>query len=136
MKVKNESYSKGELNAKAELLMMGFVQQITDINNIRYIIDYVSKVLHESITADEVIENAYKYISNKDKIHIVGLSINTIMEEMICLTLILKDDEDELFNIEDPDGVFCYCYNYTYPDCSELGYSYFRRDNGKLHRIA
>lgn len=136
MKVKNESYSKGELNAKAELLMMGFVQQITNINNIRYIIDYVSKVLHESITADEVIENAYKYISNKDKIHIVGLSINTIMEEMICLTLILKDDEDGLFNIEDPDGVFCYCYNYTYPDYSELGYSYFRRDNGKLHRIA
>lgn len=134
MKVKNEYYSKGELNALAEMLMMGFVKQFTDEDNIKYVIDYVSKTLGKDITADEIYEKAYEFISDKDKTKVVGLSVNTLYGEMQCLTLIFKD-EGEPFNIEDENGVFCYCYNYTYPDCSELGYSFFKREHGKLHRI-
>ena len=133
--MKNECYSKGQLNARAEALLMGFVIYQEDIDNIKYVIDYVSNVLKNNVKADEIIKLTYKYITEKEKIKIVGLSLNTFMNEMIVLTLILKDDDDVFFNIENKDGVFCYAYNYTYPDCSELGYSYFRNDNGKLHRI-
>lgn len=63
---------------------------------------------------------AFEFISNKEKTKVIGLSLNTIMNEMVVLTLIFKDT-GEIFDIEDPNGVFCFCYNYTYPDCSELG---------------
>ena len=139
MLLRNECYSKGELNARAEMLLQGHVINHSDMDNIKYIIDYVSKVLNNSVKSEEIIENAFKYINKKDKTHIVGLSLNTIMSEIVVLTLILRDENEtheDMFDIEDENGVFCYCYNYTYPDCSELGYSYFKRENGKLHRIA
>lgn len=137
-----EVLSKGDLKARAEMLLMGHVIQVTDEVNQKYIVDYVSRVLanvgnSEPVKSDEIWEKAFEFISNKEKTKVIGLSLNTIMNEMVVLTLIFKDFNEELFDIEDPKGVFCYCYNYTYPDCSELGYSFFKQDKSthKLHRI-
>lgn len=135
MAIRKREFSRGELNARAEALMMGFVIKREDIDSIKYIIDYVSKTLRKTVTADEIIKEAYKYIKEKDKVHVVGLSLNTLMEEMQVLTLIFKEDEEDNFDIENEDGVFCYCYNYTCPDYSELGYSFFKNENGRIHRI-
>lgn len=136
-----EVLSKGELNARAEMLLMGHVIQVTDEVNQKYIVDYVSRVLanvgnSEPVKSDEIWEEAFEFISNKEKTKVIGISLNTIMNEMVVLTLIFKDT-GEIFDIEDPNGVLCYCYNYTYPDCSELGYCFFEQDKSthKLHRI-
>lgn len=136
-----EVLSKGDLNARAEMLLNGHVIQVTDEVNQKYIVDYVSRVLanvgnSEPVKSDEIWEKAFEFISNKEKTKVIGLSLNTIMNEMVVLTLIFKD-EGEVFDIEDENGVFCYCYNYTYSDCSELGYCFFEYDKSthKLHRI-
>ena len=50
MKNKNtEVLSKGELNAKAELALMGRVVQVIDRENMEYVLDYISKVLNLSL---------------------------------------------------------------------------------------
>lgn len=136
MLLRNECYSKGELNARAEMLLQGHVINHSNMDNIKYIIDYVSKVLNKSVKSEEIIEKAFQYISDRKHTKIVGLSLNTLMGEMAVLDLVFKEDGENDFDIESEDGVFGYCYNYTCPDCSELGYSYFKRENGKLHRIA
>lgn len=56
-----EVLSKGELNARAEMLLMGHVIQVTDEVNQKYIVDYVSRVLanvgnSEPIKSDEIWE--------------------------------------------------------------------------------
>lgn len=135
MKVGKEVYSFGQLKAIGEMILMGHVHQLIEEDNIKYVIDYMLEVLEKEweVTADEIYEKAYEFV-DKDKTKVIGLSMNTICGEMQCLTLIFKD-EGKPFNIEDENGVFCYCYNLTYPDCSELGYSFFKREHGKLHRI-
>ena len=42
-----EIYSKGELNAKAEVALMGRVTPIRDKDNVVYMIDYINKVIAE-----------------------------------------------------------------------------------------
>lgn len=43
--MRTELFSKGELNAKAEIALMGRAVNITDKDNLAYVIDYICKVV-------------------------------------------------------------------------------------------
>ena len=130
-----ELLSKGELNAKAELALMGRVVQILDRENMEYVLDYIAKVLNcTEMTGAEIYAEATKYTDPKET-EPVGLSCSTLFGgEMRVVNIIFKDKGKSL-KLDDPDGVLCYVHNFDAPDLSELGYCFFERQGSTYHRI-
>lgn len=131
-----ELLSKGELNAKAELALMGRVVQILDRENMEYVLDYIAKVLNcTEMTGKEIYDEATKYTDPKET-EPVGLSTSTLFGgEMRVVNIVFKDRGKSL-KLDDLDGVFCHVHNFDAPDCSELGYCFFERNGNSYHRIA
>lgn len=129
-----EIYTKGELNAKAELAMMGVVTPIRDKDNIVYMIDYINKTLGlTDMSGEEIYDEATRYTDDKETM-IIGLSCSTILGgECRVLNVLMKDIKDTKFKLDTDDGVLCHVHNYDWPDCSELGYCFFKK-NGNLYR--
>jgi len=68
---------------------------------------------------------------------ITHIGVNTL-DDMVLITLPLKTAEEIAergYKLDSKDGEFCFCYNATYPDCSELGYSYFNKDDLGYRRV-
>lgn len=134
-----EIYSKGELNAKAEVALMGLVTPVRDKDNIIYMLDYISKVIENNkpyMTGEQIYEKAVEFVDLKETM-IVGISVCRIMG-MPCANIIFKDVKDTKFKLDDTDGVLTYVHNYDGPDMSELGYCYFEKNEKKgnaYHRI-
>lgn len=131
-----EIYSKGELNAKAEVALMGLVTPVRDKDNIIYMLDYISKVIENNepyMTGEQIYDKAVEFVDLKETM-IVGLSVCRIMG-MPCVNVIFKDIKDTKFKLDDSDGVLTYVHNYDGPDMSELGYCYFEKKGNAYHRI-
>ena len=80
------------------------------------------------LPVEEVLQQAFEYIEDETtQITHIGLST---LDDMVMLTLPLKtaeEIEETGYDLDSEDGQFCYCYNLTYPDCSELGYCFFEK---------
>jgi len=125
-----ELLSKGALNAKAEIALMGRPVKITDRDNLAYAIDYICKVLKCTETSGaEILKMATQY-SDEKVTRPIGLVCNTIMDDMKCLTVILKDFDGSPFKLDSENGVLCWTYNFTCPEYSELGYCFFEKIQG------
>ena len=132
-----EIYTKGELNAKAELALMGIVTPIRDKDNIVYMIDYINKTLGMTdMSGEEIYDEATRYTDDKETM-IIGLSCSTILGgECRVLNVLMKDIKDTKFHLDTDEGVLCHVHNYDWPDCSELGYCFFQKKSGNCyHRI-
>lgn len=132
-----EIYSKGELNAKAEVALMGLVTPIRDKDNIIYMLDYIAKVIEGNskyMTGEDIYNEAVKYVDLNETM-IVGLSCCTLMG-MPCVNVIFKDIKDTKFKLDNEDGVLTHVHNFDGPDLSELGYCYFEKRGSAYHRIA
>ncbi len=123
------------LNAEAEMIMMGYTLPIHNEEHLRYLVGYILYVLqpqyHYNLEekTEEVVNNAlHKY--NSENLSVKYLTTNTAA--FGTLLTFVRDDEP----VTSEYGVLTWCENLDYPDCSELGYSYFANENGKLHRIA
>lgn len=134
MKIKTEVFSKGRIEAMCEMALMGVTQCMTDRDNLEYALDYIAKMLKNSgrianpATGAEILSN-FKYEPR-------GFVVNTLMDDMIVVTIILHDEECEVQPDLDTDGgVFCYCYNYSVDYFSELGYCFFKNESGIYRRI-
>lgn len=126
---------KGELNAKAELALMGRVVQILDRENMEYVLNYISKVLNcTEMTGAEIYDEATKY-TNPDETEPVGLSCSTLFGGEFRVVNIIFKDKGKSLKLDDPDGVLCHVHNFDAPDCSELGYCFFERIYNSYHRI-
>lgn len=133
--MRTELFSKGELNAKAEIALMGRAVNITDKDNLAYVIDYICKVVKCTETSGaEILKLATQY-SDEKVTRPIGLICNTIMGDMKCLTVILKDFDGSPFKLDSEDGVLCWVHNFTCPDCSELGYCFFEKTPSGFRRI-
>lgn len=134
-----EIYSKGELNAKAEVALMGLVTPVRDKDNIIYMLDYISKVIENNepyMTGEQIYEKAVEFVDLKETM-IVGLSVCRVMG-MPCVNIIFKDIKDTNFKLDGVDGVLTYVHNSDGPDMSELGYCFFkksRKQGNAYHRI-
>lgn len=130
-----EILSKGELNAKAELALMGRVVQLLDRENMEYVLDYIGKVLNcTEMTGEAIYEEATQYTDSK-KTMPVGLSCSTLFNGEFRVVNIIFKDKGKSLKMDDPDGVLCHVHNFDAPDCSELGYCFFERVGSTFHRI-
>lgn len=129
-----ELYTKDELNAKAEVALMGWVTPVRDKDNIIYMLDYISNVVNGNKSGQNIYNVATEFI-NLDKTYIIGISCSTV-HGMPCINIVFKDVENTLFKLDDPDGVLTYVYNLSDTECSELGYCFYERKGYAYHRIA
>lgn len=139
--VLTEIKSKGDLNAQCEIALMGRLVQVTDMPNLIYCMDYLCTTLRntgviyedDNVTGEYIMQKAMEFI-NPDETAPIGFVVNTIMEELVCVAIVMKDLEKPM-HIDSPDGVLCYCYTFNAPDCSELGYCYFEKTKSGIRRI-
>lgn len=130
-----EILSQGELNAKAELALMGRVVQILDRDNMEYVLDYIADTLkfHTQLAVD-IYNKATRYTDPKETVP-VGLSCSTLLGGEFRVVNIIFKDKGKSLKLDDPDGVLCYVHNFDAPDLSELGYCFFERQGSTYHRI-
>lgn len=129
-------------NADAEAAMMGFTVEITTEEQLKHIVGYVLHTLKgeydydEEAKVKEIVENATrKYRSGKDK-SIYWFTTNNTMFGT-CLTFVRDKGALTLKNGKmRASGSLAWVENLDAPDCSELGYVFFERVNGKIRRIA
>lgn len=134
MKIKAEVFSKGRIEAMCEMALMGVTQCMTDRDNLEYALDYISKMLKNSGRIANPATGAE--ILSKFKPEPRGFVVNTLMGDMIVVTIILHDEElKRQPNLDSRDGVFCYSYNYSVDYFSELGYCFFKNEGGIYRRI-
>ena len=133
--------TKNEISARAEAALMGmFVPVKGDADLIKGMLNYFDVFFKNAnqpgIDADEVLRLAFRYVEDKTTV-VTHIGVNTL-EDMVSITLPLKT-ADEIaergYKLDSKDGEFGFCYNATYPDCSELGYSYFKKDGLGYRRI-
>lgn len=130
-----ENANKAELNGKAELAMLGAAIPVTQKENVIYILDYIAKALgYEETTGAEIYAKATEFIDSK-RTEIIGLSCSTIMGTDKVVNIIFKDNDNKPFQLDDPDGVLCYVYNFSCEWCSELGYCFFEKRGRSYYRI-
>lgn len=128
-------HTKGDLNAKSELALMGRPVQVTDPEELKYCFSYIANVLKRDETGEEIYNEAVKYINLKET-KPIGFCCNTLFGYMRVITIIMKDIKAKHFSLADEDGVLCHVHNFTCPDCSELGYCFFEKlSNGGFRRI-
>jgi len=133
--------TKNEISARAEAVLMGlFIPVKGDAVAIKGILNYLDiffkNTNNAGIDADEVLRLAFRYVEDKTTV-ITHIGVNTL-DDMVLITMPLKTSEEIAqcgYTLDSKDGEFCYCYNVTYPDCSELGYSYFNKDDLGYRRV-
>ena len=138
--VTTELTSKGELNAKCEIALMGRLVQVVDMPNLVYCMDYLCNtfrntgvICDEETTGEYIMKKATEFI-NPDETVPVGFIVNTIMGELVCVAIVMKD-LGEPMQIDSEDGILCYVYTFNAPDCSELGYCFFEKTKSGIRRI-
>ena len=125
-----------ETGAKAEACMMGIAVKVTDDKQAKGAINYMIKTLfpESEVTADTIFDGAYQFVNKSDNPRVTHLSLNRTADFTMLALAIDTDEEQNVIDSE--DGAFCYVYNFEEPMFSELGYSFFQRDQiGFLHRI-
>lgn len=121
---------KSELKTRCEMALMGITVSIKK-DEVKDAIQYIASAVGTEVNADEVFETMFKYCSTGFTVkHMV---CNTI-ENMYTMSVTIAY-KGEKYVLDDEDGVLCSVYNFTFPDCSELGYCFFKKVNGYFRRI-
>ena len=126
---------QGELSAHAETLMMGITKDVSTLTpeEVEFMIDYVLKTLGSEATAQEVLAGSVKYCKNPVIHH---LNVSTTMDMRMIAIMMSTDEDEEPYDILSRDGVFSYVYNIDAPFCSELGYTFYRKNPaGRIRRV-
>ncbi len=119
---------------KAEIALRGIAVEINTNEEAIDVLDEIAVILEEDFTGARVFKEAVRYCKG---VEIEYLSVNTL-DDMILIALTMttdEDEEEEPYDILNNNGVFGYVYNVTYPDCSELGYSFYELKNNNIVRI-
>ena len=133
--------TNNEISGRAEAALMGMLVPVKgDAEVIKGMLNYFDVFFknsnHPRIDADEVLRLAFRYVEDKTTV-ITHVGVNTL-DDMLLITLPLKTSMEIAqhgYDLDNPEGEFGFCYNATYPDCSELGYSYFKKDGLGYKRI-
>lgn len=136
--------------AKAELILQGFVQPLTTGSQeeaiwfTSYILSHLENSWGRKMGMTPAgMENKAKETIQHMNIYtpkiVKHMCVNTLHKSMPCITYTCDEvDGEEPFpdELDTPDGVFSYVYNWAAPDFSEFGYCFFElRDDGFYHRI-
>lgn len=133
------SARENEWSANAEMAMQGFTVPVESREHLDYMIRYICWVLNnfEDISderAEEILSNAWdKY--NTSKKDVKYLTVNSTMFGNL-LTFVRQDKLTKKDGSPLSAGVLAWVENFDAPDCSELGYVFFRGVNGKVRRVS
>lgn len=121
------------VKSKALLEVSMMNGQVTLVNNeslrqvLLYCLPALTKLNGYNRYVDSVIDTVFHQYNrtNKDR-EVVAISFNTI-QDMVCLTFILNDEEQPCTPalLESGTPAFCYVLNITENSFSEFGYCYF-----------
>lgn len=135
-------YSKW--NADAEMSMRGYPIAIESTEQLTHMVNYVLLVLKSDIYGDcqyrearakEIVANATtKYNSDKDK-SIKWFVVNDSMFGVMMTFVRSKGELTLKSGKMKSSGVLAWVENIDAPDCSELGYVFFEKKNGKTVRV-
>lgn len=121
---------KSELKTRCEFALIGMTSPIKN-EELKDVLQYISSAVGSQDKVEDIIEIMFKYCNEGYEVkHFV---CNTIGDMSVITITIAYDGEK--YDLEDEDGVLCSVYNFTYPDCSELGYCFFENKNGYIKRI-
>lgn len=136
--------SKEKWNADAEMSMMGYPIKIEDTAHLTHLVRYCLKVLKSDYYPDndslnyrtnEIVANATtKYNSSKDK-SIGHFVVNDSMFGVMMTFVREKKDLVLKSGKMRASGLLAWVENIDAPDCSELGYVFFEKRNGKTVRV-
>lgn len=134
-----KSARENKWSADAEAALMGFVVPVESNEHARYILGYNLFTLHDMLNidpeevddrADEIMENVNRFNSNNTPVS--HISFNTTAFGT-CVTFVR---DEEMKSLTSRNGVLAWVENLEYPNCSELGYVFFAKKNGKISRVA
>lgn len=131
-------------NADAEMSMMGYPIPVESTAHLTHMVRYCLQVLKSDVyreaqslnhRTNEIVADAQtKYNSSKDKT-IKWFVVNDSMFG-VMMTFVRQKGELTLKNGKmKASGVLAWVENIDAPDCSELGYVFFEKKNGKTVRI-
>lgn len=134
----------GEWNAQAEAAMMGFPIAVVSTEHLTYLVEYCLRTLKSDVypddmsrvhRAEEIVNDAQsKYNTSKDK-SIKWFVVNDSMFGAM-MTFVRSRGELTLKSGKmKASGILAWVENIDAPDCSELGYVFFEKKNGKTVRI-
>ena len=136
--------STSKWNADAEMSMMGFPIKVESVEHLTHMVNYVLLVLKSDIYGDsqyreerakEIVDNATnKYNSSKDK----SIKWFVVNDSIAGVMMTFVRDKGELTlksGKMKSSGILAWVENIDCPDCSELGYVFFEKQNGKITRI-
>lgn len=138
---------RSKWNADAEMSMMGFPISIEGTAHLLHLVHYVLKVLKSDVYLDEdslrdrtieIVDNSQnKYNGgNKDK-SIKWFVVNQLAYDGAVLMTFVRDKHDLTLKSGKmrPSGILAWVENIDAPECSELGYVFFEKKNGKTVRV-
>ena len=137
---------RNKWNADAEMSMMGFPIAIESTVHLLHLVRYVLKTLKSDIYPDddslnartiEIVDDAqHKYASGKDY-SIKWFVVNQLAYDGAVLMTFVRDKHDLTLKSGKmrPSGILAWVENIDAPECSELGYVFFEKKNGKTVRV-
>lgn len=131
-------------NADAEMSMRGYPIPVESTAHLTHMVRYCLKVLKSecyptdadlNYRTNEIVADAQnKYNSDKDK-SIKWFVVNDSMFGVLMTFVRSKGELTLKSGKMKSNGVLAWVENIDAPDCSELGYVYFEKRNGKIVRI-
>lgn len=127
-------------NADAEMALMGFPIRVENAKHLKHMVAYILGVVapHLSrsvkdldIESESIVERGLSRY-NTENLSVYWFHVSSA--EFGVMFSFVREEELTL-----PNGgmksVLAWVENITYPDCSELGYIYFQKKNGKVSRV-
>lgn len=131
-------------SSDAEMSMMGYPIPVESTAHLTHMVKYCLKVLKSDVyqedadlnyRTNEIVANATsKYNSSKDK-SIKWFVVNDSMFGVMMTFTRSKGDLTLKSGKMKAGGILAWVENIDNPDCSELGYVFFEKRNGKTVRI-
>ena len=138
------STQKNKWSADAEMSMRGYPIAVESTEHLTFMVNYVLLVLksdtygdcqYREARAKEIVENAqFKYNSDKDK----SVKWFVVNDSMFGVMMTFTRSKGELTlksGKMKSSGILAWVENIDAPDCSELGYVFFEKRNGKTVRV-
>ena len=126
-------FNKKEAATKAELAMMGRVCTIASLDELEFILDTMLAALGYAAKGSEVLEKIKVHASEKNEYKHISCAM---LEGMHLINVVAynPDEDGDTYELTRENGVFGYCYNASSPDCSEWGYSGFKKGLDRVIR--
>ena len=136
-----KSARENRWSADAEMCMQGFVIPVQDVLHAQYIVTYILDTIFpdridNDVFAESLVDTAmHKYASKKTRpVNFITVSTSPfgrLMTFVVDGKKLTKSDGSFT-----QTGNLCWVENLDAPDCSELGYCFFQKKNGKVVRYA